>query len=107
MLPGLGGSIVDWVAYGHAVQSSKNNEGFGKGDVRGVIAPETANNAMKGGALIPTIAFGIPGSAAMAILMGALMIQGMTPGPGDADDPARCHVLPSCGCWPSPMSPAP
>ena len=81
MLPGLGGSIVDWVAYGHAVQSSKNNEGFGKGDVRGVIAPETANNAMKGGALIPTIAFGIPGSAAMAILMGALMIQGMTPGP--------------------------
>ena len=81
MLPGLGGSIVDWVAYGHAVQSSKNNEGFGKGDVRGVIAPETANNAMKGGALIPTIAFGIPGSAAMAILMSALMIQGMTPGP--------------------------
>ena len=81
MLPGLGGSIVDWVAYGHAVQSSKNNEGFGKGDVRGVIAPETANNAMKGGALIPTIAFGIPGSAAMAILMGALLVQGMTPGP--------------------------
>ena len=81
MLPGLGGSIVDWVAYGHAVQSSKDNEGFGKGDVRGVIAPETANNAMKGGALIPTIAFGIPGSAAMAILMGALLIQGMTPGP--------------------------
>ncbi len=81
MLPGLGGSIVDWVAYGHAVQSSKNNENFGKGDVRGVIAPETANNAMKGGALIPTIAFGIPGSAAMAILMGALLIQGMTPGP--------------------------
>ena len=81
MLPGLGGSIVDWVAYGHAVQSSKNNQGFGNGDVRGVIAPETANNAMKGGALIPTIAFGIPGSAAMAILMSALMIQGMTPGP--------------------------
>ena len=49
--------------------------------MRGVIAPETANNAMKGGALIPTIAFGIPGSAAMAILMGALLIQGMTPGP--------------------------
>ncbi len=81
MLPGLGGSIVDWVAYGHAVQSSKNNKGFGQGDVRGVIAPETANNAMKGGALIPTIAFGIPGSAAMAVLMSALMIQGMTPGP--------------------------
>ena len=81
MLPGLGGSIVDWVAYGHVVQSSKDKEGFGKGDVRGVIAPETANNAMKGGALIPTVAFGIPGSASMAILLGALLIQGMTPGP--------------------------
>ena len=81
MLPGLGGSIVDWVAYGHVVQSAKDKEGFGKGDVRGVIAPETANNAMKGGALIPTVAFGIPGSASMAILLGALMIQGMTPGP--------------------------
>ena len=79
MLPGLGGSIVDWVAYGHVVQSSKDKEGFGKGDVRGVIAPETANNAMKGGALIPTVAFGIPGSASMAILLGALMIQNMTP----------------------------
>ena len=81
MLPGLGGSIVDWVAYGHVVQSSKDKEGFGKGDVRGVIAPETANNAMKGGALIPTVAFGIPGSASMAILLGALMIQNLTPGP--------------------------
>ncbi len=81
MLPGLGGSIVDWVAYGHVVQSAKDKAGFGKGDVRGVIAPETANNAMKGGALIPTVAFGIPGSASMAILLGALMIQDMTPGP--------------------------
>ncbi len=81
MLPGLGGSIVDWVAYGHVVQSSRDKEGFGKGDVRGVIAPETANNAMKGGALIPTVAFGIPGSASMAILLGALMIQDLTPGP--------------------------
>lgn len=81
MLPGLGGSIVDWVAYGHAVQSARDKSGFGKGDVRGVIAPETANNAMKGGALIPTVAFGIPGSASMAILLGALLIQGLQPGP--------------------------
>ena len=71
MLPGLGATIVDWVAYGHAVQSSKDKSKFGKGDVRGVIAPETANNAMKGAALIPTIAFGIPGMPAMAILLGA------------------------------------
>ena len=81
MLPGLGGSIVDWVAYGHVVQSSRDKSQFGKGDVRGVIAPEAANNAMKGGALIPTVAFGIPGSASMAILLGALLIQGLQPGP--------------------------
>tara|TARA_Y100001934_G_scaffold235816_1_gene286859 strand:- start:454 stop:2478 length:2025 start_codon:yes stop_codon:yes gene_type:complete len=81
MLPGLGGSIVDWVAYGHAAQSEKNNENFGKGDVRGVIAPEAANNAMKGGALLPTIAFAIPGSASMAILLSAFFIQGLEPGP--------------------------
>lgn len=81
MLPGLGGAIVDWVAYGHVVQSARDKSMFGKGDVRGVIAPETANNAMKGGALIPTVAFGIPGSASMAILLGALLIQGLQPGP--------------------------
>ncbi len=81
MLPGLGGSIVDWVAYGHAAQSEKNTETFGTGDVRGVIAPEAANNAMKGGALLPTIAFAIPGSASMAILLSAFLIQGLEPGP--------------------------
>ena len=81
MLPGLGGAIVDWVAYGHMAQSSKDKSMLGKGDVRGVIAPETANNAMKGAALIPTVAFGIPGSAPMAILLGAFAIQGLTPGP--------------------------
>lgn len=81
LLPGLGGSVVDWAAYGHAVQSARDKDGFGKGDVRGVIAPETANNAMKGGALIPTIAFGIPGSPAMAVFLGALLIQDLIPGP--------------------------
>lgn len=81
MLPGLGGAIVDWVAYGHAVQTSKDRESYGKGDVRGVIAPETANNAAKGGALVPTLVFGIPGSPPMAILLGAFLIQGLTPGP--------------------------
>ena len=81
MLPGLGGAIVDWVAYGHMAQTSKDKSMLGKGDVRGVIAPETANNAMKGAALIPTVAFGIPGSAPMAILLGAFAIQGLTPGP--------------------------
>jgi len=81
MLPGMGASIVDWVAYGHAVQSAKDKSQFGQGDIRGVIAPEAANNATKGGALIPTVAFGIPGSLGAAILLGALVIQGLRPGP--------------------------
>jgi hypothetical protein len=81
MRPGLGASIVDWIAYGHAVQSAKDKSQFGKGDIRGVIAPEAANNAIKGGALIPTVAFGIPGSLGTAILLGALVIQGLRPGP--------------------------
>ncbi len=81
MLPGLGAAIVDWIAYGHAVQSAKDKSQFGQGDIRGVIAPEAANNATKGGALIPTVAFGIPGSLGAAILLGALLIQGLRPGP--------------------------
>jgi putative tricarboxylic transport membrane protein len=81
LLPALGSSIADWVAYGHAVQSAKDKSQFGKGDVRGVIAPEAANNSCKGGELVPTVAFGIPGSAPMAILLGAFLIQGLTPGP--------------------------
>lgn len=81
VLPGLGAAIVDWIAYGHAVQSSKDNKNFGKGDIRGVIAPEAANNATKGGALIPAVAFGIPGSLGTAILLGALLMVGLLPGP--------------------------
>jgi len=81
MLPGLGAAVVDWFAYGHAVQSAKDKSQFGRGDVRGVIAPEAANNATRGGALLPMVAFGIPGSLGTAILMGALLIQGLKPGP--------------------------
>jgi TctA family transporter len=81
-IPGLGASVVDWFAYGHAAQTVKGaRETFGKGDVRGVIAPESANNAREGGALIPTVAFGIPGSSSMALILGGLMIQGIQPGP--------------------------
>ncbi len=81
-IPGLGSSVVDWFAYGHAVRTVKGaTETFGKGDVRGVIAPESANNAKEGGALVPTIAFGVPGSASMAILLGAFLIHGLIPGP--------------------------
>lgn len=81
MLPGLGAAIVDWLAYGHAVQSAKDKSQFGKGDIRGVIAPEAANNATRGGSLVPTIAFGVPGSLGAAILLSALIIVGLKPGP--------------------------
>jgi TctA family transporter len=81
-VPGIGGSVVDWIAYGHAVRTEKNaSQTFGRGDVRGVIAPESANNAKEGGALVPTIAFGVPGSASMALLLGAFLIHGLVPGP--------------------------
>ena len=88
-IPGLGGAVVDWLSYGIAAQTSKNSEGFGKGDIRGVIAPESSNNAKEGGALIPTLLFGIPGSGTTAILLGGLVLLGLQPGPrmirGDLD----------------------
>ncbi len=80
-LPGLGGSVSQWLAYGHAVQSSKDRSRFGKGAVEGVLGPGAANNSKEGGNLIPTVAFGIPGSASMAILLGAFLIVGLNPGP--------------------------
>lgn len=82
MLPGLGASIVGWATYAHAKQSIKDNSNFGQGDVRGLLAPEAANNALRGGALIPTLSLGIPGSVGTAILMGALIMHGLRPGPG-------------------------
>jgi TctA family transporter len=81
IIPGLGGDAASWICYGHAVQSSKTPERFGKGAVEGVIAPETANNSKEGGSLLPTLFFGVPGSSGMAILLGAFIILGIQPGP--------------------------
>lgn len=80
-IPGLGGDVAAFIAYGHAKQTSRHREEFGKGAVEGVIAPESANNSKEGGALLPTIGFGVPGSAAMALLLGAFMLSGIDPGP--------------------------
>src|SRR6478672_4187227 len=81
-IPGISASVVDWLAYGHALKTEKGAAlTFGKGDVRGVIASESSNNAKEGGALVPTVAFGVPGSATMAILLGAFLIHGLVPGP--------------------------
>ncbi|SFR15518.1 tripartite tricarboxylate transporter permease [Poseidonocella sedimentorum] len=81
VIPGLGGSVVDWLAYGSAVQTAKDRSKFGQGDIRGVIAPESSNNAKEGGGLVPTLIFGIPGSGSMAIFLGGLALLNMTPGP--------------------------
>jgi TctA family transporter len=80
-IPGLGSAVIDWIAYGHAMKTERHTERFGKGDIRGVIAPESAANAKEGGSLVPTLAFGVPGSASMAILLGAFTIHGLVPGP--------------------------
>ena len=80
-IPGMGGSVVDWIAYGHVIQTAKDKSQFGKGDIRGVIAPESANNAKEGGALMPTLLFGIPGSGSMAVFLGGMVLIGIEAGP--------------------------
>jgi putative tricarboxylic transport membrane protein len=80
-LPGMGSSIIDWLNYGYVVQTSRDRTRFGKGDIRGVIAPESANNAREGGVLMPTLLFGVPGSSAMALFLGAMLMFGIQPGP--------------------------
>lgn len=80
ILPGAGGDIGSWVGYNEAKRSSKHPERFGQGAMEGIAAAESANNAVTGGALIPLLTLGIPGSAVAAILLGGLMIQGLSPG---------------------------
>ncbi|MQA65127.1 MAG: hypothetical protein GEU76_04380 [Alphaproteobacteria bacterium] len=85
ILPGLGSSVADWFAYAHARQTEKNPESFGTGDVRGVIAPESSNNAKEGGDLIPTLFFGIPGGSSAALLLIGFVAVGLKPGPDIID----------------------
>jgi len=81
VIPGIGGTVANYLAYGQAVQMAKDPGNFGKGDVRGVIGPETANNAKDVGQLVPTLALGIPGSGTMAVFLGAMTLHGIVPGP--------------------------
>ena len=81
LLPGTGPAIASWIAYGDAMRSKQPGEQFGKGEARGLIACETSNNAVIGGAMIPLLTLGIPGDPVTAILIGAMMIQGVEPGP--------------------------
>lgn len=81
IIPGVGGMVANILAYIHALHTSKEPETFGKGNPEGIVGAEAANNAKEGGALIPTLAFGIPGSEGMAVLLGALIMIGIVPGP--------------------------
>lgn len=81
LIPGAGGDTASWFAYNEAKRFSKERDKFGTGHIDGVAAPESSNNAVVGGALIPTITLGVPGSSATAVLLGGLMIHGIMPGP--------------------------
>lgn len=83
VLPGLGATAGTWMAYGQAraTAKGKDKKKFGKGDPRGIIGPEAANNSVEAGDLIPTLLFGIPGGAPAALLLGALLVFGIQPGP--------------------------
>lgn len=84
-IPGVGSAVAGFLAYAHASQSARSRSTFGQGDIRGVLAPEAANDAKDGGALIPTLALGIPGGTGTAVLLGALSLHGMNPGPDMLD----------------------
>lgn len=81
VVPGVGGVVASFLSYSFTVQASKEPETFGKGNVEGIIATEAAITAKDGSMLIPTLAFGIPGTAEMAVFMGILILHGMQPGP--------------------------
>lgn len=81
LIPGTGAAIATWVSYGQAKQWSKTPEKFGTGHDEGLVAADACNNGVPGGALIPTVTLGIPGSGTTLVVMAALMINGVTPGP--------------------------
>lgn len=80
-LPGLGSTVAAFLGYGSAKRASKHPEAFGTGCIEGIIAPEVANNATSGSNLVPLLTLGIPGNLAAAVIVGALFIHGITPGP--------------------------
>ena len=80
VLPGVGATAASLIGYAQAKNDSPHSENFGKGEPEGIVASEAANNAVTGGALVPTLSLGIPGDAATAVMLGALVIHGITPG---------------------------
>jgi len=94
ILPGAGGSIANILSYDQAKKAAKDDSSFGKGDPRGIIAPEASNNAVEGGALTPLMALGIPGDITAAIMLGALLMHDIVPGPTFIkDEPALAYSI--------------
>src|SRR5699024_8945706 len=81
ILPGAGGTMASFLAYSETRRTSKNPEKFGKGELAGVASPDAASNSLTGGSMIPMLSLGIPGDAVTAVLLGALVVQGVQPGP--------------------------
>ncbi|MDD7972300.1 tripartite tricarboxylate transporter permease [Roseinatronobacter alkalisoli] len=81
VVPAIGAAVIPWLVYAYVSATTRGKSQFGNGDVRGVIAVESSNNATVGGALLPTLTFGIPGSAPMALILGGLLLHGIAPGP--------------------------
>lgn len=100
ILPGIGGSLAQWIAYADAARRGISAEGrrFGDGAIEGILEPAAANNSKEGGSIVPTVAFGVPGSLSTAILLTALMVHGVTPGP-DMVDPERSLALTHSFVW--------
>ena len=80
-IPGTGGPIAAFLAYDHARRFDRKPESFGKGELSGVLAPESANNAVTGGTMIPLLSLGIPGDPATAVILGGMILHGLAPGP--------------------------
>lgn len=85
VIPGIGGTVANWMAYAMARQTARDKSKFGRGDIRGVIAPEAANNSVDGGAMVPTFTLGIPASGTTAVMLGGIVLLGLTPGPAMLD----------------------
>jgi putative tricarboxylic transport membrane protein len=81
VIPGVGGTVANFISYLQAKQRDSDPDSFGKGNIKGVIASEASNDAKDGGSMLPTLGLGIPGSASTAVLLGAFVLQGVTPGP--------------------------
>ncbi|WP_238015722.1 tripartite tricarboxylate transporter permease [Dactylosporangium sp. AC04546] len=93
IIPGVGGSVITWIVWSLTGFSKKNKVPLGQGEIRGVIGPESANNATDGGQLVPTLFFGVPGSGGMAILLAGMTLMGVGAGPRMLEDSGLVLVL--------------